>query len=58
MQKNFDLLFVHSSPIDCNRDFSYKKCYNIDCKICKFSNNASYLRLIILINYSGRGSSY
>ena len=45
MQKNFDLLFVHSSPIDFNRVFSYKKCYNIDCKICKFSNNASYIRL-------------
>jgi len=45
MQKNFSLLFVHSSPIVCCPDFGYKKCYNNRCKICTNSNNASFIRL-------------
>ncbi len=45
MQKNFSLLLVHSSPIVCNKDYFFIKCYNKECKVCAFSNNASFLRL-------------
>ena len=45
MQKNFSNLFVHNSIIDNHFNHHYNKCHSIQCKICKYSNDAPFLKL-------------
>ena len=62
MQQNFLTTFVHNSQLNVHVNHKYNKCLSKTCRVCKFSNCASYLRLnefyLPILSFSSCDSKY